>query len=312
MRRFTLTTFADIYPLSISEGVDARNGSFAWFISSFLNYSDVYLEDGLSLPYIGNVFVDLSSIPTSGRTLGNITQSDLQHYTTIKPTLPTNITTTDTVLFCDPGIQMGKVEVDMSNDGSVLTPRRLEGHGSAPVGNINQIDIAQMLGHGLNGIPWESNVVMHDGFHSFPEESTLGQLTAELLFLPPKPKPLQYPAYNVNGSVTYSTFNQTVYNPQSLSDISSKLNSYTSIAGMTTYLGGSLGNHTVSTTGIYATQRLVVNWPQWFANLSIVLVLAGFVISLTIRDAKKGRELVPLTVATMKRHLREHYDNLEA
>lgn len=251
--------------------------------------------------YTGDVFVDLSSIPTSGRTFGNITQSDWEYFVSAEH--PSNTSTTDTVLFCDPRIQMSRVEVDMSNDGSALTFSRLEGDGSASVGNIDLINASQIIGRGFDGIPWEPNaVVFGDGY-----VSTLGQLTAKLLFLPPVQKSIQQQA----DSPTYTPWNQTIYIPQSLSDIGSNFNSYTSIAGMTTYLSGSLGNHSVPTTGIYATQRLVVNWPQWFANLSIVLVVTIFVILLTIRDAKKGKELIPLTLSTVKRYLHEHYDGLE-
>lgn len=295
-----LTSFAGIFPLNITEGAGSRNGSIAWFISSFHNHSDIYWQNGQPTPYVEDVFVDLSSIPGSGRTFGNITQSDYEYSESV--TFPLNASTTDTILFCDPRIQMSTVNIDLSNDGSILTFRPLEGHSPTPVGNIDQIDVSQILGHGLNGIPWETDFVPYEAGGGLGQ-STLGRLTADLLFLSPIQTSTQLPLVSVNGSVTYEPMNQTIYSPRSLSDISSKLNSYTSIAGMNTYLSGSLGNHTVPTTGIYATQRLVVNWPQWFASLSIVLIVASFVISLTIRDAMKGRELVPLTVATVKRNL---------
>ena len=78
------------------------------------------------------------------------------------------------------------------------------------------------------------------------------------------------------------------------------------------YFSGGLGNKTVTTSGIYARQRLVINWLQWLANLFIVLVITCFVIVLTIRDAKRTKELVPLTMSTMEKYLRERNGDLEA
>lgn len=131
----------------------AQNGSFAWFVSSFHNHSDVYWDSELGewRNFVEDVFIDLSSIPIPGKTFGNITTSDYEYKETLE--LPPNTLTTDTVLFCDPHIQISRVEVDVSNDGSALTFRPLSGHGSTPIGNIDQLNISLIIGRGLNGIP---------------------------------------------------------------------------------------------------------------------------------------------------------------
>lgn len=110
----------------------------------------------------------------------------------------------------------------------------------------------------------------------------------------------------------YERTHTAIYEPQSLSNISNSLNAYITVAGTSAYLDGSLGNQTVSTSVLYTTQRLVINWPQWFASLSIVLVVAASVITLTVHDAMNGRELVPLTVTTVKAYLRERHGEFYA
>lgn len=284
----------------------------AWFISSFHNYSDSYFQDGkFPAPFLSDVLVNLSSIPEPGRVIGEIGLSDFFYNYSISE-VPADAPAPQTVLFCDPQLRLGSVEVEMSNDGSVLTFKPIEPNGADLVGNINQTQIAWIIGHGLNGIPWDSNVVTYSTQPNQGYRSSLSLLAAELLFLPPVIYPIETPIKDSPNTTFMLPLNQTVYSPNILSNISSTLNLYTSLAGMNMYLSGDIGNFSVPTTGIYTTQRLVISWPQWFANLSIVLIITALVIALTIRDVSREKELVPLTMTSMERHLSERHEVLDA
>lgn len=280
--------YIGIYPLNIISGKGSENGSFAWFI-----YSVVFdilaseLEELIDL----SAAINISSIPELGRTNGNISSANLLYDSTslMSPDTPT----LESILFCDPQMWMGSVDVIISDIGPGLQFNPVEGR--PDVGNLDAIMARQIIGQGLRGLPWDPVIVQ--GTIGEPTNQKLSQLAAELLFLPPK---------------GYDPTQTIVYEPQSLSSIGELLNAYTTVAGTSAYLDGSFGNHNVSTTVLFTMQRLAINWPQWFASLSIVLVIATSVITLTVHDSINGRELVPLTLTTVKTYLRKRHGELYA
>lgn len=176
-------------------------------------------------------------------------------------------------------MEIGTADIEME-DG-LLTPTRVDGdaaQGKGEVGNLDPGEVSRMLGRSLNGMAWDT---VGAGLPGLGSTSGLSRLASEFALLAPS---------NSEG---------TPLTPQSLTNISSSLAAYTSVAGSSAYLDGLVGQKNVSAVSLRDVQRLVCSWPQWGASFGLVTIIALLLGTLVALDHAKKGTVIPLTLATV-------------
>ncbi|KAL5530594.1 hypothetical protein ACEPAF_6852 [Sanghuangporus sanghuang] len=267
--------WSGIYPLQINDGEGSKNGSFAWFIFG-IDQSDQFAMKWNTDDDSG-ILVNLAEVPVDKKTSEAVDWSGIVSNKTLY-----NISTTASVLYCDPHAKFGFATIDVLDSGSTLWALKFE-EGVSPVGNLDQEETSYMLGRSLNGIPWDTAVVT-----AANESSKLSRLAAEFLF--------RRPTEDVETSPT------SIWVPQDLKDISNSLNLYTQIAGMSAYLDRSEGWKNASAVFTHSVDILQISWPKWDTSVALVCLVTVLVLVLTVQDFIKKQELVPFTLDGIQKY----------
>ncbi|KZP28367.1 hypothetical protein FIBSPDRAFT_257845 [Athelia psychrophila] len=160
------------WPLTLLTGPGVSNGSFAWLI-------------------IGNALVDLSPLSPSTRTYNASGWYDLvmniQASAAGEAATLANMSTTASVLFCDPGMRLGSVDVTLQS--RALSVNQM---GTASAGTIDPAEASRMLGRSLNGMVYDQVLAPTDAAAA---AQGLSRLAYEFLLASPP-----------SGSIATATF----------------------------------------------------------------------------------------------------------
>ncbi|KAL5498451.1 hypothetical protein ACEPAH_2593 [Sanghuangporus vaninii] len=262
---------AGIWPLMITNGTGATNGSLAWLFIGTGTEEDAHADQ---MP------LDISSIPPTQRTYNASHWWDFVNYTGATDAdlqLQSVMSTDASVLFCDPHMQIVGIHATLLE--SQVFANLIE---EPSVGNIDRGEASRMFGRCLNGMPWDDMKYQTPGLIM---SSGLSQLAVTFVL-------------QSNKSVV-TGYDILPLVPQPLSNITKAVQSYVGIAGSNAYLFGSVGSSVVQAQRFDATQRLMCSLAQWTVGVLLSSFIVFLLLFVIIVEGRNQAVLVPLTVSSV-------------